>query len=324
MARMTEHRIQMLLGDRTRLNEIDPRIVTRDWGTAGWLVKCPVRLARTLAYEILYEAWRHTRGRAARVERPILMYGVPHSGTSISMQLVARHPDVANLSEANPVLQPHGYFDNANGDRVRTAQEATPAEIRRLHQRFEFHRVLHRKPRLLNKSPNNAVRLDFLQRVFPDACFVHILRDGRSVAHSLVWGHRNASETEDRFRPWRERVGPFPGCKPPNWRDLLHDDGLEQHALQWREVVRYALALEEKLGLRVLHVRYEDLCADPRGTLERIFRFAGLSVSPATLARIPERMENQNFKARERLTAEQLGRLTALQAEVLRRVGYEP
>jgi hypothetical protein len=35
-------------------------------------------------------------------------------------------------------------------------------------------------------------------------------------------------------------------------------------------------------------------------------------------------MENQNFKARERLTAEQLGRLTALQADVLQRVGYEP
>jgi Sulfotransferase family len=291
MARMTEHRIQMLLGDRTRINEIDPRIVTRDWGTAGWLVKRPYRVARTFAYETLCEAWRHTAGRAARVERPILMYGVPHWGTSISMHLVARHPDVANLSEANPTLQPPGYFDNAEGSRVRTAEEATPAEIRRLHQRFEFHRWLHRKARLLNKSPNNAVRLDFLHRVFPDACFVHILRDG--------------------------------GCKPPNWRDLLRDDGLEQHALQWREVVRYALKLEEKLGLRVLHVRHEELCADPRGTLERIFHFAGLSVSPATLARIPERMENQNFKARERLTGEQLDRLTALQADVLRRVGYE-
>jgi hypothetical protein len=320
---MTEHRIQMLLGDRTRLNEIDPRIFTRDWWTPGWLVKCPYRVARTLAYETLYEAWRHTAGRGARVERPILMYGVPHSGTSISMHLVARHPDVANLSEANPILQPHGYFDSMNGNRVRTAEDATPGEIQRLHQRFEFHRRLHRKARLLNKSPNNAVRLDFLHRVFPDAYFVHILRDGRSVVHSLVWGHHDPREAEDRFRPWREREGPFPGCKPPNWRDLLRDDPLEQHALQWREVVQYALTLEDKLGLRVLHVHYEALCADPRGTLERIFHFAGLSVSPAVLARIPERMENQNFKTRERLTAEQLGRLTDLQAQVLQRVGYE-
>jgi hypothetical protein len=34
-------------------------------------------------------------------------------------------------------------------------------------------------------------------------------------------------------------------------------------------------------------------------------------------------MDNQNFKARERLTGEQLDRLTALQADILQRVGYE-
>ena len=324
MARVTEHRIQQLLGDRTRLNEIDPRLLTRDFGRPVWLLKFPVRLTRTTAYEVTYEAWRHTVGRAARVDRPVLMYGMPHSGTTVSMELTARHPDLANFSEANPVLQAHDYFNYADGDYVRTAADATPEEVRRLRQRFAFHAWLHRRPRLLNKSPHNMVRLDFLREVFPDACFVHIIRDGRAVVQSLIWGHASADEATDRFKPWRQREDPFPGVKPPRWRELLRDNPLEQHALQWRDALTYALELEERLKLPVQHVRYETLCQDPRGTLEALFRFADLRVSPSILARLPERLENRNDKWRTRFSAAEADLITQIQEPVLRRLGYAP
>ncbi len=322
MARMTELRLQEMLGNRTRLNEVDPRVLTRDFGTAGWFVKFPARAAKTLAYELRYELWRRTAGRSARAERPVLMYGMPHSGTTISMHLAATHPDLANLSEANPILQPHGYFDYANGDYVRSAADATPAEIERLHRRFAFQAWREGKPRVLNKSPNNTVRLDFLKAVFPDAVFVHIIRDGRAVVHSLIWGHAQPGEPEDRFKPWREREDPFPGVKPPRWRELLRDNPLEQHALQWRDALAYAFEVEERLRLPVLHVRYETLCQDPRGTLETLFSFAGLPVSPEIMARVPERLENRNEKWRTRLAAEDAALITAIEEPVLRRLGY--
>jgi hypothetical protein len=311
-----------LFGHRTRLNEVDPRVLTRDFGTAGWFVKCPARVAKTLFHETRYELWRRGAGRAARAERPVLMYGMPHSGTTIAMHLAAAHPDLANFSEANPVLQPHGYFDYANGDYVRTAADAMPAEIERLHRRFAFEAWRAGRPRVLNKSPNNTVRLAFLKAVFPDAVFVHIVRDGRAVVHSLIWGHAQPGEPEDRFKPWREREDPFPGVKPPRWRDLLRDNPLEQHALQWREVLAYAFEQEERLGLPVLHVRYEALCRDPRGTLETLFAFAGLRVSPEILGRVPASLENRNDKWRTRLSPADAALITGIESPMLNRLGY--
>jgi hypothetical protein len=323
MTERLEHRLQRLLGDRTRLNEIDPRFLTRDLGHPRWLVAFPMRLVRTAVYELLYEAWRHTRGRDARAVRPIFIVGVPHSGTSVFMRLVAEHPDVANLSEANTILQPHGYFDAENGERARTRLDATPAECARLHARLEFHRWLAGKRRVLNKSPNNTVRLDFLHAVFPDACFVHIVRDGRAVAYSLVWGHADPADTADRSKPWRQRRNPFPGVRPPGWRALLRDDAIEQHALQWREALGYALDVAERERLRVLQVRYEELCDDTRAVLGAVFRFCDLDASAALLERFPKNLDNRNFKWRSGLSPAAARLVTDIQAPMLRRLGYE-
>lgn len=320
-----EQRLQRLLGDRTRFNEIDWRWLTRDASSLRGALRAPIRLARTVAYESAYELWRRTAGRGVRTPQPILMYGMPHSGTSITMELFAHHPDLANKSEINTILQPHGYFDMHGGENVRTADEATPEEVARLHQRFEFTRRLHGKQRVINKSPNNTVRIDFLKAVFPDGHFIHVLRDGRAVVNSLIRSLPASWETADRFKPWRERANPFPGVKPPGWRELLRDDPVEQHALQWVAAIEFALAEEERvLRGHVLHIRYEELCADVRGKIGMAWRFAGLSVDDAALALLPERLESKNFKWTRRLTQEQIHLITEVQTPLLRRLGYDP
>jgi hypothetical protein len=40
--------------------------------------------------------------------------------------------------------------------------------------------------RLLEKTPANAVRIPFIDRLFPGCCFVHLLRDGRATTASLM------------------------------------------------------------------------------------------------------------------------------------------
>jgi hypothetical protein len=250
------------------------------------------------------------------------MLGMPHSGTTISMQLVARHPDVVNYSEANTVLQPIGYFDFENGDHVRAREEATSDEVERLHSRFAYKCWYTGKDRILNKSPNNTVRLDFLDAVFPDAIWVHVIRDGRAVVNSLLRGLPADWETEDRFKPWRERVNPFPGVRPPNWRSLLRDDPIEQHALQWREVLDYALELERELGLQVYHLRYRDLCDDPRSVMEEVYHYAGLPVTDEILEGLPKEMENRNYKWRDGFTASEIELINRIQKPMLERLGY--
>lgn len=322
MARKTEQTFQALLGNRKRLNEIDPRFITRDMTSLRGVLRFPYMLVRTILREISYEIWRRTIGKGARVKEPIFMVGVPHSGTSISMRLFAMHPDVVNKSEANTILQPMGYFDYENGDHVRTEADATPDEIERLHARFEFTRWRRRKPRIINKSPNNTARLAFLNEVFPDAYFIHVLRDGRAVVNSLIRSLPAESETRDRFKPWKERENPFPGVKPPNWRSLLRDNPIEQHALQWREAIRYALKTESELALRCLHIKYEELCEDPRGVMAEAYRFGGLRVTDEILERLPERLIDQNYKWKDNFDEDEVKLINEIQQSLLVELGY--
>lgn len=123
------------------------------------------------------------------------------------------------------------------------------------------------KPRWGDKStPGSFHYLYRLSRVFPEARYLHIVRDGRAcVASSLKAGFFD--------------------------RDHLHA------ALAWQFNVRSANRLGGQLDdpSRFLEIRYEDLIAQPGPTVAAICEFLGVTLEPALLAhseqigsRIPE------------------------------------
>jgi hypothetical protein len=242
------------------------------------------------------------------------MIGAPRSGTSISAILFARHPDVAHFSEAGEIWDPDHYAD-PDADHHWTAAEVTAQVSARLHDRFEFARRVRRGDRLLNKHPRNSVRIEYLQALFPDAVFIHVVRDGRAVVCSML-------EMIER-EPARKAVPMGAFCKPPNWRDYLRDDAVEQAAWQWREIVYYVLSRRESLGEQYHQYRYEDLCRDTRGTLARAFAFAGLRADASTLAHLPRQLASQNFKWQEAFDRDQIETLLHVQGPLLRQLGYE-
>jgi hypothetical protein len=103
----------------------------------------------------------------------------------------------------------------------------------------------------VDQTPSNFRRALTMLRMFPDARFIHIVRDGRGVAASILpldWG--------------------------PN--DILHA------AEYWMAHCAPGLATESQLGSnRVMRVRYEDLLTQPEPTLRRLSSFAGLEYEPA-------------------------------------------
>lgn len=99
------------------------------------------------------------------------------------------------------------------------------------------------KPRWGDKTPSNTFELPYLVREFPEAQFVHIVRDGRDV-----------------FLSW---------CKV----DWARYD-VVQAAKRWRHWVYEAYELGETLGsTQYLQLRYEDLVRDPRSHLQAVCRF---------------------------------------------------
>ncbi len=272
-----------------------------------------VRVAlRGAAFEPGYHLWRYTRGRGQRVERPIFMLGCPRSGTTIAAELFALHPDVANLSEAADVWDPRHYRD-LEADHYWTAAQVTRGDAARLHARFEYVRRYLGKERFFNKYPRNSVRIEYIRAVFPDAVFLHVIRDGRAVVASVL--------EFIRARP-RLQNAAMALCHPPDWRELLREDRAEQCALQWRAVVSYVLSKKAELGPAYHEFRYEELCDDPRGVLAAAWRFAGLRVEEETLAKVPERLDSQNYKWKETLSSRQIEQVARIQGPLLAQMGY--
>lgn len=148
--------------------------------------------------------------------------------------------------------------------------------------------------RLLEKTPENCLRLSFLLELFPDARFIHLVRDGRRNVASLMEGWLRP----DLFRGYRipDRLS-VAGVPPdrwaftliPGWRDLAAAELAEICARQWVVCNEAVLQFRERDGHRApfLEVQFEDLAERPRQAIGRIAQFAEVDVRPDILERLP-------------------------------------
>lgn len=251
-----------------------------------------------------------TWGLFGKLHPPILCVGSPNSGTTILGDALGAHPEIENRSEARVLWDPkfHGGF----GDTFRDASDAHPRDVRRLRGNFAYYQRVTGARLVLNKHPENSLRIHFLMRIFPEALLIHIVRDGRAaVCSNFTSASRKA-----------ERQLPFGGyMKPRNWRELLDRPLLDQLALMWNDSVTYASVEGARYGAQFLEMRYEDLETDLPAIAERVWRWAGLAVTPEHLARLPA-VDNRNHKWKKALSAEQVATIERLAREGLERFGY--
>jgi len=103
--------------------------------------------------------------------------------------------------------------------------------------------------------------LPLLERTFPAARFVHLVRDGRDAALSFLSVPR--------------------GIMTEGWG---HPKDAAGFARLWRTEIEAAQALGRRVGPgRYLELRYEKLVVDPAAQLARVCTFAGLEFEPGML-----------------------------------------
>ena len=131
---------------------------------------------------------------------------------------------------------------------------------------FEAYAVERGKPRWGDKTPLYMQHVPLLERLFPDAMFVHLVRDGRDAALSFLSMPRGTM-TEGWGHP-RDAAG---------------------FACQWATEIRSARELGDRLGPKqYAELRYEALVADAAAELRRVCAFAALEYDGAMLGYVGE------------------------------------
>ena len=164
-------------------------------------------------------------------------------------------------SEAESVYASCGIPRTPDSDYRLTAKAAEC-----LQNRFERIRQMSRGQVLLTKRTANNRRIPILRQIFPDAKYIHLVRDGRAVAYSLL-----------HVAWWNDHVLYWAG-KTPRQMIAAGSNPLELAARNWFEEMQ---TLAQGIALipdgQLLEVRYEELLRDPYVQLQRILDFMGVA-----------------------------------------------
>ena len=218
----------------------------------------------------------------------VFIIGAARSGTTWLQAMVAAHElvcstiDELKLFDFFTVPLERGWKDLVS---LQVATGGDPNGLAAIWTEDEFYQflreivervytqVLANKPDatvLLDKAPGYSSHVEHIGRLIPKAKFIHIIRDGRDVAASLMaaaqgWG-----------RPWAPK-------------------DVEKAASTWKSLVlaaRQARQYED----RYLEIRYEELLTNGVQVLSQIFEFMGIPINMQNVTVIYEKYQFENMK----------------------------
>ncbi len=135
--------------------------------------------------------------------------------------------------------------------------------IRKIRQRFSALCDAYRADTLVTKRTANNRRIHLLEQAFPDARYVHLLRDGRAVARSLA-----------KVEWWRQHTVWWDG----RTADAMERAGMSRAeicARNWAEEIRAIRSgLQNVDAQRVTTIRFDELLGEPVSILRTILAFA--------------------------------------------------
>jgi hypothetical protein len=194
--------------------------------------------------------------------------------------------------------EPHKIWDHLLPDKKEffTEKDTDAIKNEKAKQLISKECQVHDKDYLVTKLPRLSRAVGLLKEVFPDAYFIHIIRDGKAVA--LSNRHKFARHTDSQIQ------------------------ALKDSAKHWQGVVRYVennLADED----RSKTIRYENFCGKVPHTLKDIISDVGISPDGFDFSGIPGQLTVTNQEHFESVSSKEKQLLNGILRETLTKYDYD-
>jgi len=249
-------------------------------------------------------------------DRMIFLVGARRSGTNWLQRVVAAHPDVASIPSETYLFSRgiaplrerfhHGVQSSPGTGFLFMDKPELLDALRNFCDRAlsPYLAAAPSASRLAERTPEHVTSLDLIGDIYPDAYVVHIVRDGRDVARSLL------------NQKW--------ASAPKN---------IEEAAEEWRSCVESAEAGSRKLS-RYRVIRYEELLRDPTRQVADLYEWLGVAKTPALVeagiveSEIPYNVDPgapalSSGKWRGSFSSQDIDTFMRIAGDALRRLGYE-
>jgi uncharacterized protein (TIGR03032 family) len=233
-------------------------------------------------------------------EKPIFIVSAPRAGSSMLLELLTRSPSVYTIG-----IESHELFERIQGlgtaqrnfesNRL-TAVDASPDVAQQLRDGFapllrdragRYAKAGTVGVRMLEKTPKYALRIPFLNAVFPDALFIYLYREPRGNISSIIDAWRSKQfVTYPRLPGWQGDPAETRGNANPGWSLLLIPEWQKLNgkplpeiaAAQWSAANRFIM--DDLAALppeRWCAVNYADVLEDPQEQAIRLCAFCGIA-----------------------------------------------
>ncbi len=244
-------------------------------------------------------------------ERLVFVIGSPRSGTTFLAGAVGAVPGFVDLGEVAPVKA-------AIPELVGLPAGEAARRLRRILS-LARRAALVGAVRAVEQTPEMAHLADVAALAFPEARFVHIVRDGRDVVCSLLergWlGGVRAGGADDAGLAYGHDARFW--VEPERRHEFSAVSEARRAAWAWRRYVSAARAA----SCGAFELRYETLAADPARTAVELARYLGCASEP--LSRSLSAVHRESIgRFRRDLTREQLADVEAEAGALLSELGY--
>lgn len=282
--------------------------------------------------------------------QPVIIIGAGRSGTNMLRDVLTRIPRFGTwpCDEINYIWR-HGNIKERTDEF--SPEQATPQTKSYIKKSFEKLAKKQRIDYVVEKTCANSLRVGFVNEIFPNAFYIHIVRDGRDVVASAkkrwtapldipyilrkarfvpvldipyygfryIWNHiYRIFSNEKHLAFWGPR---FEGVD-----EYLKNYSLEEVcAIQWQRCVEKA---DEQLKLidqsKVYHLKYEDFVENPANEMKKMCEFLSVKTTTEDIENAVNIVSKKSVgKGREEMDPRVLEIIETRLQDTLKRYGYE-